>query len=292
VIPQTDKPNQDRAIAVSPIGEKKGMALFGVFDGHGPYGHLCSAFVASYLPKFFAKSLEEGKSVEEAGLAAFKSATDLLFKSPIDLNFSGTTACCSVLDGKKLYTFNVGDSRAILGRRIPDTSDFEFVALSRDHKPTLSEEKARIEKAGGRVEPLIRFGKAVGDARVWLKDQHVPGLSVSRSIGDSIAATIGVIAVPEIQVRELKEGDDAFIILASDGVWEFISSEDIVQWVCEEPNPNVSCQILVEEATLRWQEEDPEGSRDDITLAVAFFPSHKPRPRKEAEAEAEDVPEG
>lgn len=49
---------------------------------------------------------------------------------------------------------------------------------------------------------------------------------MSRSFGDEVAASVGVIAEPEIMEYNLK-AEDKFIILASDGVWEFISSEEV-----------------------------------------------------------------
>lgn len=51
--------------------------------------------------------------------------------------------------------------------------------------------------------------------------QDVPGLAMTRSFGDLIAASVGVIARPEIWERELTK-DDKFMIIASDGVWEFL----------------------------------------------------------------------
>mmetsp|Transcript_60560 Transcript_60560/g.126757 ORF Transcript_60560/g.126757 Transcript_60560/m.126757 type:complete len:94 (+) Transcript_60560:901-1182(+) len=58
----------------------------------------------------------------------------------------------------------------------------------------------------------------------------LPGLAMARSIGDDIAATVGVHATPEIKVHDLTERDK-FMVVASDGVWEFLSSEDVVEIV-------------------------------------------------------------
>lgn len=58
-------------------------------------------------------------------------------------------------------------------------------------------EKRRIEAHGGRVEPYIDFdGSNLGPSRVWLKDADVPGLAMSRSFGDKVAASCGVISEP------------------------------------------------------------------------------------------------
>ena len=88
--------------------------------------------------------------------------------------------------GKKYFTANVGDSRAIMGKY--GKEKWKVKELSRDHKPNLKEEKLRIFKAGGRVKKLkTPSGQYVGPYRVWLKKQEIPGLAMSRSMGDFIA---------------------------------------------------------------------------------------------------------
>ena len=93
-----------------------------------------------------------------------------------------------------MYCANIGDSRCIVVR-----NEKEVVALSEDQKPENPEEKARILAAGGRVEPLAGPPDVDrGPPRVWLKEVNVPGLAMSRSIGDEVSQTVGVISVPEI----------------------------------------------------------------------------------------------
>ena len=99
--------------------------------------------------------------------------------------------------------------------------------LSRDHKPDLKDESQRIKKRGGRIEPYRdENDEFMGPARVWLRDEEIPGLAMSRSFGDEIAASVGIIAQPEITEWKLTP-EDKFVILASDGVWEFIESEEV-----------------------------------------------------------------
>ena len=76
----------------------------------------------------------------------------------------------------------------------------------------------------------------MGPNRVWLKDAELPGLAMSRSLGDYVAQSVGVIPEPgkffyflfdfflEINVYDIK-ATDRFFILASDGVWEFLTNE-------------------------------------------------------------------
>ena len=49
---------------------------------------------------------------------------------------------------------------------------------------------------------------------------------MSRSFGDYVASQVGVICIPDIIEFDLSE-DDRFLLLASDGIWEFLSNEDV-----------------------------------------------------------------
>lgn len=90
---------------------------------------------------------------------------------------------------------NVGDSRAVLGRLVDN--EWKHYDLSRDHKPDDKEENKRIVNNGGRVEPFKDDnGDYLGPSRVWLMHDDVPGLAMSRSFADQVAASVGVTAIP------------------------------------------------------------------------------------------------
>jgi len=73
-------------------------------------------------------------------------------------------------------------------------------------------------------------GQALGPLRVWLKSEDVPGLAMSRSFGDSVAHSVGCTAIPEM--NELKfTSDDKVVVIASDGVWEFLENIDVAKIV-------------------------------------------------------------
>jgi len=92
----------------------------------------------------------------------------------------------------------------------------------------------RIKSKNGRVEPyqgiLINYpdetGTYIGPYRVWLKDQNIPGLAMSRSFGDQIGASVGIISEPEIIEHTITQ-EDMFLVVASDGLWEFIENEEV-----------------------------------------------------------------
>ena len=78
---------------------------------------------------------------------------------------------------------------------------------------------------------------------------------MSRSIGDSVAASVGVISEPDILEYDLTS-QDKFIVIASDGVFEFLSNEDIVKivvpyWKTE--NVIGACQVIANTAEFKWR---------------------------------------
>ena len=144
--------------------------------------------------------------------------------------------------------------------------------LSNDFKPTLPLEKQRIIENGGKVEQFIdNKGKAIGPYRVWVQDEMFPGLAMSRSIGDFIASSIGVIPNPEIIEYNLNKGSK-YMIIASDGIWQYISNEKVMSignQFYPGRDPIDLCNELVKEADSCW---DNQGiPTDDITLIVIYF---------------------
>lgn len=198
-----EKTNQDSFIACCNLNGNCQTHLFGVYDGHGVNGHHVSNYITSHLPAMFSKNLavdEEGfaiSSPEEALHSAYGEVFENLVNGNIDISFSGSTATTCYIDGLKIYTANSGDSRAIIGSQIGE-NNWVVRELSNDHKPDLDEEATRILEAGGRVEPYWipnedgTGGEFLGPYRVWLLDEDIPGLAMSRSIGDLVAASVGV----------------------------------------------------------------------------------------------------
>ena len=151
-------------------------------------------------------------------------------------------------------------------------SDTRIFKLSNDLKPTLPLEKKRIIENGGRVEKYIENdGAANGPFRVWVQDEMYPGLAMSRSIGDFIASSVGVIPNPEIIEYNLNKSSK-YMIIASDGIWQFMSNEkvmDIGNKYYPKKDPFDLCNALLREANICW---DKEGiPSDDITVIIVYF---------------------
>lgn len=138
-----------------------------------------------------------------------------------------------------------------------------------DHKPESKAEKKLILDSNGRVAKLTdEYGDEVGPYRVWLSYAWTPGLAMSRSLGDNVAHKARVIPNPDARVHTIHPSD-RFFILATDGVWEFISSEEAVSIVAKS-SPEEACEALAKSARKRWITEE-EGVVDDITIVVVAF---------------------
>lgn len=245
--------------------------LVGVFDGHGTYGHWVSDFVHKELPILFFEHPLWLDNPEKVMKDSFVKCHQNLIKmsctaeSTFDCNMSGSTATCVYKRDKSLFVAHVGDSRGILGRRTE--LGYVPIVLNIDHKPELLEEKLRIEKAGGEIRKL----PGNNPSRVYFKGREYPGLSMTRAIGDLVSQSIGVICSPQTSELFLTP-DDEFLILCSDGVWEFISDEEAIRVASNSGrNPKEAASRLAALAWTKWISN--EGNVvDDITVVVAYFP--------------------
>lgn len=118
-----------------------------------------------------------------------------------------------------------------------------------------------------------------GPFRVWLKNEFYPGLAMSRSIGDVCATSVGVTPEPgifnilKIEIFEYELTHDCrYMIVASDGVWEFLSNKkvcELTNYYYNNNNPNGACEKIVDESLKFWKKEDEVV--DDITAIIVVF---------------------
>lgn len=245
--------------------------ILGVFDGHGPYGHDLSNFVQQHLPKVCLKDPSFKTSPLKALEAAFPTVHRLLVDAQVDSHFdcglSGCSAALVLQLGEVLHLGHVGDTRVVIARDRNGGGKFQAEDLTCEHKPSVEIERRRILAAGGQVRRLE------GDIphRVFLQGKTYPGLSMSRSLGDTVGVQVGVISEPEVQSVAIKE-DWRFLLLCSDGIWEFLTSQEAVDLVAKFPamEAHQAAAALASEAWARWIRE--EGNVvDDITVIVWWF---------------------
>lgn len=114
-----------------------------------------------------------------------------------------------------------------------------------------------------------------GPARVWLGHMDVPGLAMSRSLGDAVAHTAGVSSEPEFVSYDFSP-NDLVLIMASDGLWEFMSDQEVVDLTVATSEPRFAVDKLISESNERWMKE--EQVIDDTTVCVAFLGNFKVGP--------------
>lgn len=199
--------------------DKDHIALYSIFDGHGGSGvaQFSGSKVTSILQK--QQSFKDG-NLSKALIDTYLATDEELLKDPILKNdHSGCTAT-SVLISKLqqlIVCGNSGDSRTVL------STGGNAKAMSFDHKPTLASEKSRIIAADGFVE----------------MDRVNGNLALSRAIGDfefKNNTKLGpheqiVTCVPDIFEHKLDYTNDEFVILACDGIWDCLSSQECVDLV-------------------------------------------------------------
>jgi protein phosphatase 1L len=155
---------------------------------------------------------------------------------------------------------NVGDSRAVLCRN--DTA----WDLTRDHKPDDPGEQERIENLGGKVVwcgDTDKFGEPILEQGIYRVNGN---LALSRAIGDR-SERPHVTAEPEIITAEVG-ADDQFILLASDGLWDVMSSHGAVEYVLSLLEGGQSRDKV---ATLMVEEALRRGTYDNITVVIIWL---------------------
>lgn len=274
-----------------------GGKFVGVFDGHG--GGDVSCHLRKHLHRNFQLQLERKRwewdhddspshdnrnaktysSPQQlhSFVAALRAAFDAVDREVLEkdaMQYQGSTAVAVAIHigedgGRTLVSANVGDSRAVLCR------NGSAVDLTHDHKPNDERERARIEKMGEQIE-WDNYSKV----------HRVKNLSLSRAIGDRFAKPT-VSGEAEISLFPVRE-DDEFVVLASDGVWDVMTSEQVVQFIQEKLDAvkasNGSNLAGTENLTLRLQdarrktmsryvvsEALKRGSGDNICVVIVWL---------------------
>ncbi|CAA3022132.1 probable protein phosphatase 2C 35 isoform X2 [Olea europaea var. sylvestris] len=272
------KENQDSYCIRTNIQGNPDVHFFGVFDGHGQFGTECSNFVKDRLVNILSNDAVLLDDPVMAYSAAFLAANDELHNSDIDDAMSGTTAITALVVGDELYVANVGDSRAVLA--VKEGNKVLAQDLSCDQTPFRADECQRVKLCGARVlstdqveglkDPGIQsWGDeetAGGDPpRLWVQDEMYPGTAFTRSVGDGLAEKIGVVADPEVSMIQLT-AKHPFFVVASDGVFDFLPSQTVVDMVTKYADPRDACSTIAAESYKLWLEH--ENRTDDITIIL------------------------
>lgn len=250
---------------------ENGWTMYSIFDGHGKDGHVVSTRTVQTVPYFLAKNSKFPDNMEEALKDAFTMANSEILRyaieNHVDAEGSGTTAVVALVKGSTVWFAWAGDSRALIASR---AGDRRVLIETSDHKPEVPTEKARIEACGGEVREE-RFPDGFVNHRVYRKDENQPGLCMTRSLADNSGKSCGVTAEPEVLRYEFDPGDKPFLMIASDGVWEFMQSAKTVRVFGKDFDrigPEKMADKLVKHARKLWKDNEGGDYCDDITCLL------------------------
>ncbi|RUS23103.1 phosphatase 2C-like domain-containing protein [Endogone sp. FLAS-F59071] len=244
------------------------VGFFAVYDGHG--GQNVAKFSGGRLHKRIAAEDAFKKGLYPEAIKNGFLGTDVDLKQDPELanDPSGCTAVAAVIEpGKRVFVGNAGDSRAVI------SVNGKVEALSHDHKPVNKTESQRIVAAGGFVE----FGRVNGN------------LALSRAIGDfefkqnlNLSPEQQIVTSnPDIIEHKLGE-DEEFIVLACDGIWDCMTSQEVVDFVrmriAEQKDLRVICEELMDRCLAPDSEIGGIGC-DNMTVVIVGLLNGLTRPQ-------------
>jgi len=264
-----ESPNQD---AVSYTVLDSGWIVCVACDGHGEQGEIVAERVARMIPLFLSQHLPD-LGLKEALPQAFSQAqSDLERCFSSAQTYSGATVvvCCIHSVNGEAWVAYAGDSRVVVG----DLDSGEALFITGEHKAHDPEESQRLAEAGAQViTKRYEDGELV--SRIFIPKTGVPGLAMSRSLGDGCLKKYGVIAVPDVHdVTDVWERSMApFMVLASDGLWDTLTAEETVNELTVRRARGLDVQTGAEALLRRsqrlWIEAEGDYCDDISILLVA-----------------------
>lgn len=231
------------------------VLVAGVFDGHGGTG--CVDFVAENLCDRIAKALpKDGRKLhhlEDAITEGFEACDDDYMRHAQEtFDNSGCCALMAFVHQTDIVVGWIGDCRAVL------YDGSEARALTVDHRPHEEGEYTRITKLGGeitnnRINGVLAPSRCFGDRDIRLKSNE--GVLTSEP---------SIVTVTSLK-STFTSKRNAFVILATDGVWDVLSNVDACEIVnkalkLNNYNPEVAALRLVEAASVL--------TSDDISACI------------------------
>lgn len=274
----------------------------GVYDGHG--GSRVSAYCCDHIFPNLARIAQETGVITEDTLRSVIAATENGFMDVVRLeheanpDVTAVGSCCLValLWKGRLHIANLGDCRAVLGHLNEITNRIEAVQLTRDDNVSLEDVRYEVlnaypdvpdilQRVDGvwRIKGHIQVSKAIGDAYLKIPEYSLLPTASRLRLPEAITRSV-LSAEPSLHTRDLQPRD-MFLICASDGLWEHISSQRAVQIVNRRPRKGIARRLLKAALKVASRKRgvtydhvksttDPNFRRnihDDITVVVIFF---------------------
>ncbi|KAK9997076.1 hypothetical protein SO802_021762 [Lithocarpus litseifolius] len=302
--------NQDAMIVWENFGSKEDTILCGVFDGHGPFGHMVAKKVRDSLPLKLCAQLQLNSfhkdghdDIISSGLRSLTSEESALTSTDGEAGiYNQNHTDITTMRESFLKAFKVMDKELKLHPSIDcycsgttavtlvkqgqdlvigNVGDSRAVLGTRDEDDFLIAVQLTVDLKPNLSKEAERIRKCKGRvfalqnepevARVWLPNANSPGLAMARAFGDFCLKDFGLISVPEISYHQLTEKDE-FVVLATDGVWDVLSNKEVVEIVASTP-PSSAARKLVESANRAWKFKYPYAKVDDCAVVCLFLNS-------------------
>ncbi|KAL5217344.1 hypothetical protein ABZP36_018028 [Zizania latifolia] len=278
--------------------------FLGVYDGHG--GPETSRFINDHLFHHLRRFATEHKCMSADVIRKAFQATEEGFLSlvikewPLKPQIAAVGSCClvGVICSGTLYVANLGDSRAVLGRRVKATGEVLAMQLSSEHNAYCEEVRQELQSSHPndpqivvlkhnvwRVKGLIQISRSIGDVYLKRPEYNREPLHSKFRLRETFKRPI-LSSEPAIAVHQIQPNDH-FVIFASDGLWEHLSNQEAVDLVQSNPRNGIARRLVkaamreaAKKREMRYSDlkKIDRGVRrhfhDDITVIVVFLDSN------------------
>uniref|UniRef100_A0A0E0KP30 protein-serine/threonine phosphatase n=1 Tax=Oryza punctata TaxID=4537 RepID=A0A0E0KP30_ORYPU len=302
--------NQDAMLVWENFCSKDDTIFCGVFDGHGPYGHLVSKRVRDLLPMKLSANLGRNEHKETSTSIVTSSLTeggatecmDRDTETPLGTEENGEyhemfaalrtsllrafyvmdrdlkvhKSIDSVFSGTTAVTV-IKQGRDLL---IGNLGDSRAVLGTRDEYDQLMalqltvDLKPTIPSEAARIRErsgrIFSLPDEPDVARVWLPKYNMPGLAMARAFGDFCLKDYGLISMPDVSYHHITEKDE-FVVLATDGVWDVLSNAEVISIISQAKSEASAARFVVESAQRAWRTRFPTSKIDDCAVVCLFL---------------------
>lgn len=262
--------NQDRLKIVSQIHNVKGQFMFAAIDGHGAHGH----YISEFIKKSFSKQIKQTFPPQPTPDSIKKTIEKALEHTIKDLNtqqfnliFSGATFTTLIITGNTVICGNIGTCKVVLAQEL---DQWQASELTVDHSLKNPKERQRMISYNSRIvnsTDMYGFNSEI----FYTNSENVPGLEITRSIGDKIGKFVGMNSIIDFKSWEIN-ANHKFLVIGTENLWKALSP---IEAVCiarlgwENNSADQSCEDLLAQAERILKES--VGIVEDLSVIVIFF---------------------
>lgn len=305
--------NQDAMIVWENFSSRSDTVFCGVFDGHGPYGHMVARKVRDSLPVLLSTQWKANLNADQSGVIENGNATESTHvEEALDEDW------CEQLDDEErekppetylplkqsmLKAFKLMDKELKLNPSIDcfcsgstavtlvkqgqdlilaNVGDSRAVLAARDKDNSLTAVQLTVDLKPNLPREAARIHKCKGRVFALQDEPEVARvwLPNSDSPGLAMARAFGDFCLKDFGLISVPDvyyhritERDEFIVLATDGVWDVLSNKEAVDIVASAPARSTAARALVDCATRAWRLKYPTSKMDDCA-AVCLYLEH------------------